>query len=290
MKSLFNYKLSLFLLIVLNLVSNTLFAQYEKEAGNLVVLITGKLGTNDVLGAGVIMGVNETGMYIATANHVVRRGKTAQTRTNATELKVSFNQFVTGEFEAELMDQFDEIEDLAILRIRTWRAQELPERVDHAWLGKPTKIKQGHALYTIGHPGGQVWRKNHNPHRFRQRNGFQIDFEMGATIVPGNSGGGLFDEYDSLVGIVIRKGTIDGHALSIDRVRELMRRWRFPVSLTPKRDVWWSKNRKWALPTALFATATAVDCLATNVVICGGSGGVSNDPGTISITIPDPGQ
>jgi hypothetical protein len=48
--------------------------QDDQSVARLVVMIQGKIGDAPSVGAGIVVGIGNDRLYIATANHVVRQG------------------------------------------------------------------------------------------------------------------------------------------------------------------------------------------------------------------------
>ena len=206
-----------------------------ERAKNLIVVVSGDLsGTNDVFGAGIIVGMDADYLYIATANHVVRRGP-----REATNLKVEF-QFLAGRVDAELEDVSDNTIDLAVLRVdrsqRTISIDEIPFDL----LGSSEGLQRADSVYTIGHPEGERWVDSLDPDRFERHDGLDLVFRS-QTVAEGHSGGGLFDAQWRLVGMVKKHTTIRAVATNIERIVEKLEDWRYPINLshsgTPGGDI-----------------------------------------------------
>ena len=64
----------------------------RRQASKLVVMIKGQLAGGETIGAGIIFGFGNDRLYIVTANHVVRGG-----RSEAHDIKLNF-RFLPGEW------------------------------------------------------------------------------------------------------------------------------------------------------------------------------------------------
>lgn len=108
----------------------------------------------------------------------------------------------------------DEQTDLAIVKI------DAEEELTAVTIGDSDKIRKGDTVFAIGNPTGELkgsvsagiisYTK-----RTEKINGITMDLiQTDASVNPGNSGGGLFNEYGELVGIVNSKIT----GISIDSI------------------------------------------------------------------------
>jgi S1-C subfamily serine protease len=86
-------------------------SQGFKQAEEVVVMIAAE-GATPTLGAGIIFAADKDSLYIATANHVVRRGA-METR----DLQVKLRAFSDTPFEATLLPHADAELDLAVLSV-----------------------------------------------------------------------------------------------------------------------------------------------------------------------------
>ena len=192
----------------------------------LVVVITGRLGGVDRLGAGIVVGEGGDRLYIATANHVVRQGgKPVQ------DLRVRFKALPGEALEAKLLDDFDDKLDLAVLSVADLKRRGIDvSALPFARLGDLNALTRGSEVYELGHPNGKRWRMNVAPDRFARKTGDWLHFES-TFLASGHSGGALLNDRREIVGMLRGDQPPDGEALSIVRVVERLRDWGYTVSL-----------------------------------------------------------
>ena len=195
------------------------------EATKLVVMVAGKLVDTPTFGAGIIFGWENNGLYIVTADHVVRRAEAAANNLTVT-IKTKPNTF----FKAELLDHFNRDLDLAVLRLENW--QELGIDVasmDMRVLSQPGSSNRGDAVFPVGNPNGVPWGIPVIPDRIAQIVGTGIVFQS-MFISSGHSGGGLIDDGGVLTGMIIKDSPPFGLASSIEAVQEQLKEWGYPVA------------------------------------------------------------
>ena len=198
------------------------FAQ-EDEAKQLVVMLRGKLGNGPVAGAGLIFGTGNNRLYIATANHVVRKGL-----NEAENLEMQLN-WLPGEWvPVKLLDHGDKDLDLAVLVAQG--AEDLAIPALH-WetLGQPAELEQRDEVFPVGYPSGTPWFVSVQPHLVSEVDSQVLKTE--GTLVPGNSGGALFTKDWRIVGIVSSVGALLGESTRIDLVINRLKAWNYPVQL-----------------------------------------------------------
>ncbi len=161
-------------------------------------------------GSGVIL--SEDG-YIITNNHVI---------SNATKITVTLHN--GEEYDAKLVAT-DEQTDIAVIKIN---ATELSAAV----IGSSSSLKQGEQIVLVGNPLGQLGGSVSEgiisalDREITLNNQTMVLLQTDAAVNPGNSGGGMFNMYGELVGIVNAKGEgsdIDniGFAIPIDTAIEV---------------------------------------------------------------------
>jgi Trypsin-like peptidase domain/BON domain len=201
-----------------------------ESAQSVVVMVQGQIEAETVLGAGLVVGARAGRLYVATANHVVRRGAAV-----ARELTVNLRTLPGERLPARVLEHADRRLDLAVLAVQGERGQPVSlDGITLGILGSPGELTLGDNLHAIGNPLGSAWQVNLNPFRYRRSDGDQFRFEA-LSIQPGHSGGGVFDQQWRLVGMVVQDEPPDGVALSIARIVALLKEWGYPVALTPAR-------------------------------------------------------
>src|SRR5262249_45082431 len=91
----------------------------QDDVNDVVVMILSRLGGTDAPGAGLIAGRNGDIVYIATANHVVRRGA-----EQATRIEIRFRRMPERLVRAALLERFDPRLDLAVLSVNARDADQ----------------------------------------------------------------------------------------------------------------------------------------------------------------------
>ncbi len=100
-------------------------------------------------------------------------------------------------YKAEIVG-VDKVMDIAVLRI----AEPLPKVMTHAVWGEDPDV--GEEIYMIGHPQGMVWSVSKGIVSHKRRyieSPWQRMIQTDALLMPGNSGGPLFNEMGHIVGI-----------------------------------------------------------------------------------------
>jgi hypothetical protein len=205
----------------------------RENSKHLVVMIEATVGSSRQEGAGVIVGSDRKAIYIATADHVVREGGTA-----AEELSVRFRWSPKQQVPATLLPQHvarsdaaeSKVYDLAVVSVARSAVPDFDlDILPLDRLGDPI-LDRGADLYFIGFPQGRAWYGNVRPAQFAEADGAQLTFETEA-LLPGYSGGALFDSAMALVGIVIDTEGSFGTAIDIRAVAATLRGWDIPSQL-----------------------------------------------------------
>jgi hypothetical protein len=195
-----------------------------EELNNLIVMIKSQIGNDESFGAGIIFGRQDNRLYIATANHVIRRG-TDEAKRVQVQLR-----WMPGESKtAELLDHVERDIDLAVLAVVLDAGRTSPElRWDQ--LADARFLKSGESVYSIGYPGGRPWHSYVTADKFAKNSRELILFESN-FIGPGNSGGALLNERRRIVGLIREFNAPDGRAVNIQSVIETLKDWKYPVDL-----------------------------------------------------------
>ena len=171
----------------------------ELVADSVVEITTEMLSQNSYMpqyvttgaGSGVVISADG---YIVTNNHVIE---------NATKITVTLHN---GEkYEATLVAT-DEQTDLAVLKIEA-------ENLSPATIGKSSELSVGEEILVVGNPLGELGGSVSNGIISALDRQITIDgnemtlLQTNAAVNPGNSGGGMFNMYGELVGIVNAKGS-----------------------------------------------------------------------------------
>lgn len=202
----------------------------EQDAGRLVVMVKSTFSGSAKTGAGIIFGYQKDALYIATANHNVRRG-----RETAHAVGVTFAPGVgpSLEIEAKVEPNYNSSVDvdLAVLRVRVGDVEGFqPGNVPFDRLGDPSVLARGDYVFPMGNPFGRAWSISPEPDRFAEQQGDELFFKS-TSLAPGDSGGALWDKHLYLVGMIRGFDRLYGSALSVSRALAQVREWGYPVQL-----------------------------------------------------------
>jgi Trypsin-like peptidase domain len=193
-------------------------------AENMTVLVNGRY----VTGAGVIMAIRGTNIYIATAKHVIDAESsfaffTVRFRSEE-KIKVSVKAihkspkkdltFLVTE-NRELAERLQQQLSWQILRPRS--APKLSAGPDRAII--------------VGQQGAGEWAKSLEPERISYNRKEDLIDIQSTTIQTGFSGGGVFDPSGSLIGVIINDDGHLGHAIPIETALDEALRLGLPVDL-----------------------------------------------------------
>ncbi len=200
-----------------------------EQTEQLVVMIHGRLGVDEKIGAGIIVGAANGRLYVATANHVVRLG----TR-RATNLRVELRSRPGEPLPATLASNFDARADVAVLIVpipTDFGLDSTTRAFDR--LGDPTALARGDGVFALGNPQGRPWGMNVSPFAVSSVGDNLITFQA-TSVVEGNSGGALLNDRSEIVGMLLHVAPPEATARNITSVLDLLRAWRFPVGLSPR--------------------------------------------------------
>jgi hypothetical protein len=196
--------------------------------GRLVAMIEGRLAGDDTIGAGIIFGLGPDRLFIATANHVVRRGN-----QEVQNLRVQFRWLPGDRIEAKLQPEIDRSLDLAVLSVATLPELRIPQshnlRFDR--LADAGAMKRGDPVYSIGYPNARPWHMRVVPDTISETSSGLLRFES-VSLAQGHSGGALLNARGQVVGMIRRDEPPDGEAVSIGRIVGKLREWGYPVHLS----------------------------------------------------------
>lgn len=202
----------------------------REEAEHIVVMVRARFDTEEQLGAGLVIGTRAGRTYIATANHVVRRGGTV-----ASDVSVTLRGLPGESQAARVLDHADRRLDLAVLAVVGQPGQGLHGGpLPFAILGSLEAPKVGDDLYVLGNPLGNPWHVNLSPFKYRKADGDRFTFEA-PLVQKGHSGGGVFDKSWQLIGMLVSDEPPDGVAVPMNRVVAQLKDWGYPVDLTTRK-------------------------------------------------------
>ncbi len=185
-----------------------------QAAEKLVVMIQGSLG----YGAGVVVGIDERYVYIATMFHVVRQREPGGGEdVRASNLTVRFRQSPNDPVTATHFEDASPEHDLAVIRVPLGgRSFNL------ARLGNPAGLTKGTFAYAIGQPEGERWGVTYQPASVSAIGSIWLRLQT-ALIQNGHSGGALIDQEGRIIGLVKQTGGATAQALRIDHALAVLR-------------------------------------------------------------------
>lgn len=197
----------------------------QDEVKDGVVVILSKFKETEAYGAGLIAGHHGDVVYIATANHVVRRGP-----EQATGVEIRFRSVPERRVRATLLERFDPRLDLAVLAVSTREADGLEPRMSQQISARDAQfVSRGEGVYSIGHPNGQLWWKNVTQDRFADVMGDVVRFES-FSLAQGHSGGALVNSDNELIAMIRSDQPPTGVGSNIHAVMRKLSEWGYPVS------------------------------------------------------------
>jgi hypothetical protein len=182
-------------------------------------------------GAGLLVGQTRGQIFIATANHVVRRGD-----GRVLSPRVTLRAYGGGTYAADVLPVFDRALDVAVIAIPAppleqlnlcRRQGQLLAVLSSSYSGP----EPGHAVQALGHPNGRPWAGTTGGGTLQEWSLDRISFES-VTLSPGHSGGALVNEDKALIGMVLRDAAPFGEAISIESLLRRVDDWGLPVTLT----------------------------------------------------------
>jgi len=207
----------------------------DEVVKRLVVRIDSGLG----FGSGIIVGSRSDTLFVATANHVVRRGP-----SGADSIDVRFYWGPDVPTRAILLGEADDSLDLAVLAVTPLSALPPdaalatsgghrpldPRTIRLDRMGDLARLERGDAIYLLGQPNGLPWRVNMTPERFIGFRGASMDFESN-LLARGHSGGALLNDDREVVGMLKSDQPPYGEAVSIYAIARRLEAWGYPVDL-----------------------------------------------------------
>lgn len=192
----------------------------------LVVMLEGRVDGAPVIGAGVIVGRRAGVVYIATANHIVRKGL-----SEASELTAAFRSAPGKRVSATLLSNVERNIDLAVLSVdEAALGASLLDSLRLDLLGTKAPMR-GDSVYLIGQPQGRFWQVPVTPDVVAEVSFGRIRFQS-TIISPGHSGGALYNAEGMIVGMTVEDDPPFGVAVRIDDILTTLKRWNYPVQLS----------------------------------------------------------
>lgn len=191
----------------------------------LVAMVDGRFSDGTpTYGAGIVFGIGKGRVYIATADHVVRRG-----RQQAEELSVTFKQWPGEPFPAKIHRKPNPEIDLAVLSVAGSEGRQLT--VDSASFcaqsgDNPPQV--GQKVRHIGYLNYKPWGMNLEPDTISRISGVSIYFQS-FSVGPGQSGGALVSPEGHLIGMVVGAATPEGIAIAMPALVQELRNEGYPI-------------------------------------------------------------
>jgi tetratricopeptide (TPR) repeat protein len=201
----------------------------EEQAKQLVVMIRGTIAGESVVGAGLIFNVSQNRIYIATANHVVRRGRATDAQTiEKPEVQL---WSLRGEWTAaQVLENFDADLDVAVMTVRDPRGL-LSAPPPFARLGgRPAQRKD--PVYAVGFPVSRPWESNVTPDAIARVDTTTIEFQT-SFVQQGHSGGALVNGNWEIIGLIKQDQQPYAVAVRIETVMDKLKNWGYTVALSP---------------------------------------------------------
>ena len=194
------------------LIGNASGQQSDEAVKPLIVMLDVKVGGVDEYGAGIITAVSSNRLYIATANHVVRKdGK------DADSIQVGFSWLPGEPRPARLLDTstFEGRLDLAVIVVDKANELAVPQ-LPFDRFTSTSSLKKGDLVYPMGYANRVRWSRRGIADAFDSVQDL-VRFDT-TYVVPGNSGGALLTSSWGIAGLVTAVAAGKGEAISIERV------------------------------------------------------------------------
>lgn len=191
-------------------------------------------------GAAIVVGWDSGHVYAATARHVVTQGprnviggapEPGASLAPADSIRVEFEsarRFVAAEVDTVSVDL-----DLALIRVPLEEARSAGFREVIDRVGDSRILGPGSEVSPVGCPGSNCWRAPSPPDRVLASNPIDILFQTN-FVQGGSSGGGIFNRWGEVVGLIYRAERPGAYALPMDLVLSRVRDdWGRPVTIRP---------------------------------------------------------
>ncbi len=179
-------------------------------------------------GAGLIVGYDDFHLFIVTALHVVDQ---------KAEVKVSVWPTMDHAFAHPVYRNEDL--DLAVIYVE---GDVDPKMLSSLHLKMDESFSIAENIFSIGHPYQKFWQVNRRntilqmPTTGQKRDFFETTPE---AIVPGCSGGPVFDEKNLLAGILLEGNEINANCLKASTIIKKLEERKIPCNLLLSTEEWW---------------------------------------------------
>ena len=192
-----------------------------------VAMLSGTLRGIRTYGAGIVFAHRGKDVYIATANHVVRKMD-----NEMSGVTVRLKNYPDLELPATLLEEYnpDPEFDLALLKATLPDSVTERDLFDFHVLTEPGIELTNSRVYPIGRVNNRLWSKPASFSQGVKRAGTMLLFES-PYIGPGSSGGGLFEDGAILLGMVLNNNPPYGEARDIHHLISAIKAFGYPVDL-----------------------------------------------------------
>jgi hypothetical protein len=217
------------------LISNASGQQSEEAVKPLIVMLDVKFGDVPEYGAGIIMAVSANRLYIATANHVVRKKKDVDSGDfiDANSIQVGFSWLPGEPHSARLLSTFEGKLDLAVIVVDKASELGIPQLAFHHFT-TASSLKKGDHLYPMGYANRARWSRRGIPDAFDSVQDI-MRFDT-SYVVQGNSGGALLTSSWRIAGLVTAVEAGKGYAIPIERLMTALQAMGHQVHWKPSPD------------------------------------------------------
>jgi Trypsin-like peptidase domain len=199
-----------------------------ENAKRAVVMVNAAIDGDARPGAGIVFGLANDRVYIATANHLVRRGA-----SNAIDIQVEFRWSPGKRFQAELLTYYDASLDLAVLAVPGLaKTGAAGAHLSLDRIGSSASLAQGvrgDPVWAIGHPGGEAYGVSGG--QVSQLEALVLKYRVAGLVSGGYSGGPVVDQSGLIVGMIRQEEPPDAEATRIDLVLSQLKVWGYPIDL-----------------------------------------------------------
>ncbi len=197
-----------------------------EKAKALTVMIDATIEGDARPGAGIIFGVANNQIYIATANHLVRRGI-----SKASDIQVEFRWLPGQPVPAQLLKNYSEDKalDLALIVVDSAKAHMDRAEWPAQRFGDPGTLAHGTALFAIGYPNGTAY--DVTSAEAGQVEAIVLNYRVPGLVPGGYSGGPLVDRNGMIVGMIRQDQPPNAEATRIDLVLNQLKAWNYKIGL-----------------------------------------------------------
>ncbi len=195
------------------------------KAKQLTVMINATIDGDTKPGAGIIFALANNQVYIATANHLVRRST-----SQASDIQAEFQWLPGQPVPAQLLTYYDDRAlDLAVIVIDFAKAHLGQAQLPFDRFGDSSKLTRGSPVSAIGYPNGKAYDVSTG--QISQIEAVSLKYRVAGLVPGGYSGGPLLDRDGMIVGMIGRDQPPDGLATRIDLILQQLKAWNYQVGL-----------------------------------------------------------